>query len=359
MATNTTITTQMVVQLDDQFTVPLKQAMDSYKNFLAEAQSGNSFTASSLRDIEKLKKAYKEVKQVQIESRVDQKEIIDGYFNGIEEEVLDLGFIEGALGAATLATTFTIFPQTVGAATVALGAFYIAWKEQQLLEEWRVGEQPVEEYAEGVKESLDQLSNSQPLALPPISEDVVRSLETTKSCLEQIQQMQDIFITVNLLDSATEEAKRIRGEIEKTFSQDITQRVTIAEQTVRTISGPGPGPRAPDPFFDGGPEFLTSSKNLTGFGDKVGTSPKIKVPGFSSGIDRVPRDMLAMIHKDEAVLPKIQADDFRQGNSNGMIIQNLNFSFNVPNGLKLDREEFRNLAFQMRDELKRLDRRMN
>ena len=69
--------------------------------------------------------------------------------------------------------------------------------------------------------------------------------------------------------------------------------------------------------------------------------------------------MLAMIHKDEAVLPKNQADNFRQGNSSGMTIQNLNFSFNVPNGLKLEREEFRNLAFQMRDELKRLDGRMN
>jgi hypothetical protein len=42
-----------------------------------------------------------------------------------------------------------------------------------------------------------------------------------------------------------------------------------------------------------------------------------------------------------------------------MTIQNLNFSFNVPNGLKLDREEFRNLAFILRDELKRLDRRVN
>ena len=69
--------------------------------------------------------------------------------------------------------------------------------------------------------------------------------------------------------------------------------------------------------------------------------------------------MLAMIHKDEAVLPKNQAEEFRRGGSNGITIQKLDFSLNVPNGLKLDREEFRNLAFQMRDELKRLDQRMN
>lgn len=213
---------------------------------------------------------------------------------------------------------------------------------------------PFQEYLAEIKSSINQFGN---LNMLTISEEVMLSLENTKTCLERIQGLQDIFITVNLLDNATEEAKRIRGEIEKTFSQDITQRVTIAENTVKATSGIGTVSSLSGSFFDGGPEFLTSSRDLSGFGDQVGTTPKI--PEFSSGIERVPRDMLAMIHKDEAVLPKNQAENFRQGNSSGMTIQNLNFSFNVPNGLKLEREEFRNLAFQMRDELKRLDRRMS
>ena len=190
-------------------------------------------------------------------------------------------------------------------------------------------------------EDVLQLQKKSEQNAPPLNVgEEEQSLEFIKSCLEQIQSMQDIFITVNLIDNASEEAKRIRGEIEKTFSQDITQRVTIAEKTIKTASVVGTVSRASDSFFGGGPEFLTSSKNLTGFSNKVDTSPKINIPGFSSGINRVPRDMLAMIHKDEAVLPKNQADTFRQGNSNGMTIQNLNFSFNVPNGLKLGRRNF-------------------
>ena len=69
--------------------------------------------------------------------------------------------------------------------------------------------------------------------------------------------------------------------------------------------------------------------------------------------------MLAMIHKDEAVLPKSQAEEFRRGGSGGLTIQTLNFSISAPNLLNLDQATVGNLAFMMRDELKRLDERMN
>ncbi len=207
---------------------------------------------------------------------------------------------------------------------------------------------------EGVNEKLKELASLEATALPPIPEETVRSLESTKTRLEQIQNMQDIFIRINLVDNATQEARLIREEIEKTFSQDIIQRIKIVEETVSTISSSGSSKFnsiSSDAPFD----LQTPSTDLTGFGSSVTST----IPGFSSGIDRVPRDMVAVIHKDEAVLPKNRAEDFRRNTSSGITIQNLDFSFNVSNGLNLGREEFRNFAFKLRDELKRLDRRVN
>ncbi len=345
---NTTVTTKVVVQFDNQFSEPAEQAVQNYKKSLEEVQKTGKVTEGIFESISR-----QQMEAILMNEKLASrgKDNIDKFMTGIEDDFLKKSDLDKIEKIGSFAAVAAIFKE----ATAALAGFYALWKTGQVLEEWRVGEKPIDEYAEGVKESLDILGNSQPLQLPSIPEDAKQTLESIKACLEQIQNMQDIFVTVNLVDNATEEAKRIRGEIEKTFSQDITQRVTIAEESFKTTSGP----RSSDSFFDGGPEFQTSSLDLTGFSGKVETSSKIKVPGFSSGIDRVPRDMLAMIHKDESVLPIKEADNFRQGNSNGITIQNLNFSFNVPNGLKLDREEFRNLAFQMRDELKRLDRRMN
>ncbi|MZH02252.1 MAG: hypothetical protein F3745_02280 [Nitrospinae bacterium] len=331
---NTTVTTQVVVQFDDQFSDSANRALENYFKSFKEAQKKTEsfkpiFETPFAEYFEELRRDFNE------KSTLDQTKLF--------------------ASIATMTAIAVALNDSLRVVGVTLGAFYLTWLAGTKLKEWLVGGRPFEEYVEGVKESLDQLGNSQPLQLP----SVPQSLESTKTCLEQIQNMQDIFITVNLVDNATKEAKRIRGEIENTFSQDITQRVTIAEKTFKTTSVVGAPSSTSNSFFDGGPEFLTSSKDLTGFSGNVDTSPKLKVPGFASGIDRVPRDMLALIHKDEAVLPKNQADKFRHGNSSSMTIQNLNFSFNVPNGLKLDREEFRNLAFQMRDELKRLDQRMN
>lgn len=199
----------------------------------------------------------------------------------------------------------------------------------------------------------DQFTAAANLAL----EQYINTFEEVQQRIEELQTVQEFSISVELLDNATAQAKAIRAEIEGIFSKNITQRITIIEETIQvsTSSGfskSGSSDFIPTNFDVGIPDFQTPSPDLTGFDDSVGHS-------FASGIDRVPRDMLAMIHKGEAVLPKNRAENYRRNGSSGMSIQNLNFSLNVPIGPKLDREEFRNLAFMMRDELKRLDRRMN
>lgn len=47
--------------------------------------------------------------------------------------------------------------------------------------------------------------------------------------------------------------------------------------------------------------------------DTAPSNPTPRLPGFASGISRVPRDMVAVIHKDEAVLNRTDAAAFRGG----------------------------------------------
>ncbi len=214
-----------------------------------------------------------------------------------------------------------------------------------------------------VEESLKALE-AQKLIEPKITEDSIFQLERFSSALEPLRNPPDFQLKVDLLDNATGSGAKIRQQLEEMFKSPITQTIVTERVDAVLNFSKSPGRSSSDPFnsfFDDGlPEFLTSSPDLTGFNKSVGFSPaKPALPSFASGIDRVPRDMPALIHKDEAVLPKTQAEDFRRGGSSGMSIENLNFSFNVANGAKLDREEFRNMAFMMRDELKRLDRRID
>ena len=68
--------------------------------------------------------------------------------------------------------------------------------------------------------------------------------------------------------------------------------------------------------FDSGPSFnpaAPTSANPLG----LDLEPQFEFPSFVSGINFVPRDMLANIHKGETVLSKAQAERFRQSGLGG------------------------------------------
>jgi hypothetical protein len=337
----TTVRTKIVVQFDDQFSEAAKRANENYFKSFEEAQKKIA--------------SFKPIFETPFQEYFEDLTKYFNELNAFDQTVLVSKLLAGSVAVGAISTNFVILEATVA-------AFYLTWAAGSKLSEWVVGDQKVDEYVDGVKVSLEQLSNLETPVLSPIPQDTMQALENAKSCLQQIQQLQEIFITVELVDNAMKEAKQLRQEIERIFSKDIIQRIKIIEEkthlTTPTFSG-----GSDSIFNDSSIELQTPSLDLSGFGDAVSTSSNTSTgtnfPGFSSGIERVPRDMLAIIHKDEAVLPKNSAEDFRRGGSSGITIQNMDFSFNVPNGLKLDREEFRNLAFQMRDELKRLDQRMN
>jgi hypothetical protein len=322
-----TVRAKIVVQFDDQFTEPAKQANLNY--------------LKSLEEVQKKSEGFKLI----------WEPLYQTFFENIRKDFTEL---------STLGQTESLvkLSETLGVVRIALSGFYASWLGGQKLSEWLVGDQPVDKYVEGVKESLDQLGESESIRLPPIPQETVQSLDNAKTCLQQIQQLQDIFITVVLVDNATKEAKQLRQEIEGIFSKDIIQRIRIIEETTQLSL---PSFSGSSDSIDSPIELQTPSVDLTGFGDSVSTSSSnsssITFPGFSSGIERVPRDMLAMIHKDEAVLPKNQAEDFRRSGSRGITIQNLDFSINAPNVLNLDRETVSDLALTIRDEIQRIDQR--
>jgi hypothetical protein len=202
---------------------------------------------------------------------------------------------------------------------------------------------------------------------PKISENSFQQFERFSSVLDPFTNNAGLQLTVDLLDNASGDAQNLREELENTFSSNIEQKITIVKETVN-LSSSSRGKRKADIRLeispdgsndsggsdDSGGSFDGSSVNPGGFNDRI--------PSFSTGIDRVPRDMLAMIHKDETVLTKTEAEERRGGNSGGMAVQNVNLHMNMPdsfNPANMKRQDFRQFAMKMQDELRRLDRRMS
>ncbi|MEK9627831.1 MAG: hypothetical protein VW455_02290 [Nitrospinota bacterium] len=204
-----------------------------------------------------------------------------------------------------------------------------------------------------IADLLKDLENAEPIEfqiLPPNVRDQLREIEVL---LRSFQAQNPFLLHLELVDKATEEALEIRKKIEKTFSKPIIQKIKVKKigskgsndsdfDIDKDESSANPG------AFDG------TSVNPGGF-DTFGS-----LKAFSTGIDRVPRDMLAIIYKDEAVLNKTQAEERRLGNTTGMAIKNVNINLNLPDSVSpsnMSRQNFRQLAVQLQDELRRLERR--
>lgn len=122
--------------------------------------------------------------------------------------------------------------------------------------------------------------------------------------------------------------------------REIVRQAKNQAESLSSFAPAGPGGLIPindNPLgLDLEPQFETSSS----------------IPSFASGIRFVPRDMLAKIHQGETVLPRQQAEQFREG-----ALEGSNITFNVSGNFMPDQATARRFARMLEDERLRLNER--
>ncbi len=341
---STTVNTQIVIKFDDQFTKSANRALYSYEK--------------SVKEVQQQIKSFKPIFDTPFQEAFENlKKDIDE-LNALGQVQITGGLVLGIAVAATLSIKLAL----VG---VTLTAFYATWWAGKDLREWLVGGQPVNEYLGDVKKSVDEIADLGRTS--PISIEILcplQELEEKRRLIKQIFAGLDIFVTLQLIDQATEDALKIRKELEAIYKTPITQIINIKKISSSIGSSGSSGfSSSDDSDSDSSDSSSGSGDSGDGFeGSSVNPSGFDTSASFSTGIDRVPRDMLAMIHKDETVLTKTEAEERRRGNSGGMTIQRVSINMNMPdsfNPSNMKRQDFRQFAMKIQDELHRLDRRMS
>lgn len=379
MANPVNVSAKITVGFEDQFSVEACQAFETVKKCAEDAFKIMEFFPESLafgnfqgdidlfsQSVEKFESSINRMNESLIKGQNEANNfgqamqnpriLLDSFLESMKQKdtftvsttLTNLAITLATLGVAALATKSPIVAIGVAIGIIGLNAKFLV----SLLND--------------IEESLVEFEKQREIELK-FSEDSIFQVEKFSSTLESFNNTPDFLLKADLLDNATKPGEEVRKNLEGTFKDPITQTINI-ETFETSLKSDGfytfkKSPSASsgtdsDSFFSDGTEFVTSSPDLTGFSDSVDFSPP-PIPKFSSGIERVPRDMLAMIHKDEAVLPKNRAEDFRRGSSSGVNVQKLEFNINAPNVLDLNREAVSDLALVIRDEIQRIDQRAN
>lgn len=133
------------------------------------------------------------------------------------------------------------------------------------------------------------------------------------------------------------------GSLAGEFLDSVRERLSQARSQAESIA----------PFAARGPGGLIPvNDNPLGLNLEPQFGPLSSIPSFASGIGFVPRDMLAKIHKGETVLPRRQAEEFRQGSLGSGSI-----TFNLTGNFMPDQATARKFARMIEDERLRLNER--
>lgn len=164
---------------------------------------------------------------------------------------------------------------------------------------------------------------------------------------DTLKAIEKIELEVKLKDEATARSQEIRNSLESAFRDPIIQEIQVLRRNLDGPAGLLSGGQALD-------DARLTLQRSAPFSSPLGLNldPQFEVPSFASGIRFVPRDMLAQIHKGETVLPKTQAEQFRQGRSGGD-----NITFQITSNFTPDPATARKFARMIEDERIRINER--